>query len=47
MSVVEDDLGSPIEQQIPEVCHKIWGNCKNNEYLRQNLKAFLFLRISQ
>ena len=29
--IVEDDLGSPIEQQFAEVCHKIWGNSKNND----------------
>ena len=43
LSVVEDDLGSPIKQQLAEVCHKILGNSKNKN--RQNLKAFLFLNI--
>ena len=41
LSVVEDDLGSPIEQQFTEVCHKIWGNSKNNNKLKAEFKSIL------
>ena len=41
LSVVEDDLGSPIEQQFAEVCHKIWGNSENNEKLKAEFKSIL------
>ena len=41
LSVVEDDLGSPIEQQFAEVCHKIWGNSKNNGKLKEESKSIL------
>ena len=41
LSVVEDDLGYPIEQQFAEVCHKIWGNSKNNDKLKAEFKSIL------
>ena len=44
LSVVEDDLGSPIEWQFTEVCHKIWGNSKNNDKLKAEFKSILVPR---
>ena len=41
LSVVKDDLGLPIEQQLAEVCHKIWGNSKNNDNLKTEFKSIL------
>ena len=41
LSVVEYDLGSPIEQQFSEVCHKIWGNSENNGKLKTEFKNIL------
>ena len=34
MSVAEDDLGSPIEQQFDEVLSQNLGNSKNNDKLK-------------
>ena len=39
LSVVEDDSGSPTEQQFTEVCHKIWGKSKNNDKLKAEFKS--------
>ena len=41
LSVVEDNLGSPTEQQIAQVCNKIWGNSKNNDKLKVEFKSIL------
>ena len=41
LSVVEDDLDSPIEQQFPEVCQKFWGNSTNNDKFKAELKSIL------
>ena len=34
MSVAEDNLGSPIENNLMRFCHKIWGNSTNNDKLK-------------
>ena len=47
LSVVEDDFGSPIEQQFAGVCHKIWGNSKNNDKLKAEFKHQLLIKIKQ
>ena len=39
LPVVEGDLGSPIEQQFAQVCHKIWGNSKNNDKIKPEFKS--------
>ena len=37
----ESNLGSPTEQQIAQVCNKIWGNSKNNDKLKVEFKSIL------
>ena len=41
LSIVEDDLGSRIEQQFVGLCHKIWGSSENNDKLKTEFKSIL------
>ena len=38
---VEKGKGDTSEQQFAEVCHKIWGNSKNNDKLKAESKSIL------